>query len=409
MKVKVLDRQFNYGLCVVPHDFNDASENLLCRQLSPTHADPHHLFERNLGDFRKVIVLSNGNTLDWSDYRHVELWGRDDFQIASLEGHTDHIGGVTEMSDGRIISWSRDSTTRIWSQSGELLSIHNDHEGWVIGVTLLDTDRLLSWYDDGSLRFWNASNETLNCVHTNHQIILGLKILNNGNILSWSGCELSDDYTLQMWDRNGNKISESFIGHTDIVQGVMELSDGRLLSWSTDKTLRFWNNNGTPLGYPLKGHTDSILEVICLPNGQFLSWSLDNTVRLWNENGTTLTHPLIQHDDLSGVMLTQQDRILTWSFKTGTLQLWSLDGEKVRDTMNSEGNIIDVVQMSDGCILVLHEYNLRLFNRDGKPLELTSGYTGTVVIRVPCYQDCPENRFYEGYPRLFTSDDMMLV
>jgi len=69
---------------------------------------------------------------------------------------------------------------------------------------------------------------------------------------------------------NGNKI-KSLKGHEDAVNGVLLLSDGRILSWSegyNDHSVRLWGANGKPLNV-LKGHTDTVSGVLLLPDGSF--------------------------------------------------------------------------------------------------------------------------------------------
>jgi WD40 repeat protein len=76
-------------------------------------------------------------------------------------------------------------------------------------------------------------------------------------------------------------------GHTDIVRGAKELSDGRLLSWSNDQTLRLWDANGAPLTV-LEGHTDQVNGTVELLDGRILSCGLDGTLRLWGAKGEAL-------------------------------------------------------------------------------------------------------------------------
>jgi len=50
-------------------------------------------------------------------------------------------------------------------------------------------------------------------------------------------------------------------GHTDQVEGVKSLPDGRILSWSHDKTLRLWDSDGNP-AKTFEGHAQGINGVL---------------------------------------------------------------------------------------------------------------------------------------------------
>jgi WD40 repeat protein len=72
-----------------------------------------------------------------------------------------------------------------------------------------------------------------------------------------------------------------------MVNGALELRDGRLLSWSRDWTLRLWAADGTELAV-LRGHEDEVRGALELRDGRLLSWSEDTTLRLWAADGTPL-------------------------------------------------------------------------------------------------------------------------
>ena len=78
-------------------------------------------------------------------------------------------------------------------------------------------------------------------------------------------------------------------GHTNLVNSVIELSNGKLATVSWDRTVRIWdleNQDGNE-GYcrVLEGHTNWVNSVTELSNGKLVSGSHDNTIRIW---GATL-------------------------------------------------------------------------------------------------------------------------
>ena len=66
-------------------------------------------------------------------------------------------------------------------------------------------------------------------------------------------------------------------GHTDYVTCVLQLSDGRLVSGSSDDTLILWDvSSGTCLS-TLRGHTDYVTCVLQLTDSRLVSGSSDDT------------------------------------------------------------------------------------------------------------------------------------
>ena len=92
--------------------------------------------------------------------------------------------------------------------------------------------------------------------------------------------------TLRLWSAEGTPMAE-LRGHEESVSGALQLSDGRLLSWSNDRTLRLWSAEGTPVA-ELRGHKEPVWGALQLSDGRLLSWSRDRALRLWSSGGTLI-------------------------------------------------------------------------------------------------------------------------
>jgi WD40 repeat protein len=71
-------------------------------------------------------------------------------------------------------------------------------------------------------------------------------------------------------------------GHTNSVQALCLLPDGRLASGSYDNTIRLWNVATGAETDCLEGHTDWVRALCLLRDGRLASGSDDKTIRLWN-------------------------------------------------------------------------------------------------------------------------------
>ncbi len=94
-----------------------------------------------------------------------------------------------------------------------------------------------------------------------------------------------------------NPVVRVFEGHADTVNGAIELSDGRILSWSEDCTLRIWDRNDSGVFIEMKGHTLAVIRAQELSDHRILSYSKDDSLRLWNSrNGSSLEITNIEDD-----------------------------------------------------------------------------------------------------------------
>jgi WD40 repeat protein len=135
--------------------------------------------------------------------------------------------------------------------------------------------------------------------------------------LSWS-----EDNTLRLWSEDGVSLAV-LEGHAGVVNGALELADGRLLSWSDDKNVRLWSEDGVPLTV-LEGRAGTVDGVVTLADGRLISRSR-NTFQLWSREGTPLTTLKGHAGRVGGPLELADGRLLSWS-DDGTVRLWSSNG-----------------------------------------------------------------------------------
>jgi WD40 repeat protein len=206
--------------------------------------------------------------------------------------------------------------------------------------------------------------------HTNG--VNGAVQLADGRILSWS-----DDKTLRIWDTDGRPISV-LEGHTSVVRGALELADGRILSWSDDKTLRIWDTDGRPISV-LEGHTNEVNGAVQLADGRILSWSGDKTLRIWDADGRPISVLEGHTNKVNGAVQLADGRILSWSWDK-TRRIWDTDGRPIAVLGVHTGPVDGAIQLADGRILSWSKYDktLRIWDTEGRHIAVLEGHTDTV-------------------------------
>ncbi|MBR6436339.1 MAG: hypothetical protein IKS45_07515, partial [Thermoguttaceae bacterium] len=173
-------------------------------------------------------------------------------------------------------------------------------------------------------------------------------------------------------------------GHTDRVEGAIELRSGDILSWSDqkDKTLRLWSPDGGCIAV-LKGHTYNIRGVIELRSGDILSWSLVR-LRLWSPEGKCKAILEGHTGMVNGAKELRSGDILSWT--AARLRLWSPDGSCKAVLEGHTDWVFGAIELSSGDILSRSaDKTLRLWTPDGICKEVIE----------------PDNPQYDSYYALF--------
>jgi len=74
--------------------------------------------------------------------------------------------------------------------------------------------------------------------------------------------------------------------HTNQINSLTTLSNGWLVSASSDRFIKIWEPTSGGLIQTLSGHSGSVLSLIVLRNGYLASGSSDNTIKGLKKNVT---------------------------------------------------------------------------------------------------------------------------
>ncbi len=167
--------------------------------------------------------------------------------------------------------------------------------------------------------------------------------------------------------------------HTAAVNGVIELSDGNLLSYSKDNTLRLWNSEGT-LQSVLKEHVSSVENAIELSNGSILSYSRDNAIILWNSTGISTAKMIVQTSLIISVLKPDNSNKLSYPWNK-TIRLWNDKSTAQIECEKNLDNLNEIIKLDKGNILSyeVDSKTLKLWNRKGSVQTILKGHTDFIV------------------------------
>lgn len=289
---------------------------------SDTQGDKIALFYNNVVEMQTGFIVDNG------------------YQMAAIGTH-----GLLDYSKQRVVNacWNRDATELICGfRDGTVCRITIDVveenreqiTSALLGDKCPNTARCSSWskdgsrlaagYDDGNIRIWDtASKRCVNIIEGHMDSVKCVAWMNDNTHLI-SG---SDDRTVRLWDTTCPDESEACIAshnaHTDSVNAVVCLKDGRIVSGSDDCTLVLWERKAdTQIALPTR-HSKGIYSLAVSPDEYFLvSGGNDRTIVLWD---------LLALDSIQIAESGHSEPIRT--------VLWTEDGNEIITTSNDGGII----------------------------------------------------------------------
>ncbi len=409
------------------------------------------VLEGHTGEVSGALELTDDSILSWSFDGTLRLWSKLGEAIVVFNGHNRPIEEAIILPGGVILSWSRDWTLRLWDISGKAISVLDEHKGPITCVKVLSDGRILSGSADKRIILWSPEGDLLTVYSGHTETVIEIEVINVGKFISWSedktirlclideniyNCDvnicrtatletiafcspwllgsITSNNTLELYDKSGWLLTQ-IKGHTDRVNGAIQLPDDRIITWSDDNTIRLWNTSSDQLAV-FRAHTAPVLKVIELNEGRFLSWALDTTLRLWDENGN-LQSTMDGHEYyVQDARILPDGRILSWS-RDGSLRLWGIDGNLLK-IMNMDRDIrmingIGVKILPNGNILAwTHEKwsvdnVLKLWANDGSLLaNLNRGNNSGIEI-LPDGRILSWDCAYTGNLRLWSTEGIL--
>lgn len=259
---------------------------------------------------------------------HVAAWRNDQFVSGGVDGlvmlastaettapeqitrHDAPIVGLTVMPNGDIVSLDANSTMRLIQlgpDAGEPFEIQV-----AAGATALDNRAglgVVTGHTDGTVHFSDFTAEVAS-VQVHGGGVTDVLGLSTGLVAS-----ASDDNTVRIVDLENPDQIPVFDLHTNPVNALAELPDGRIASASVDGIFVWSVDDMGAEHVRLNGHQLPVLTLLGLPDGRLLSTAADGRVRIWDlQNPTAEPTTLI---DIPGIVNPELDQAGNGLFVAG--------------------------------------------------------------------------------------------
>ena len=188
-----------------------------------------------------------------------------------------------------------DSTIKVWDMEANTSLKTLFHTATIRCLEALSDGRIASGSDDGCIKVWNIEDGVCTNTLTGHNMsVTCLKVLPSAQIASGSWMEI------KVWDINSGECVLTLIGcHNMWVTSLTVLPDLTLVSASGDTTISFWNIASEDINKIYTrtsyGHTDSVNCLLLLTNGRLASGSTDRTIKIWNAESGVCIKTLVGH------------------------------------------------------------------------------------------------------------------
>lgn len=275
--------------------------------------------------------------------------------VRRFTGHSGTVRGLAFMPGGRrFLSASYDSTVRLWDLFSEKeISRFNSDQGWIYGLAVSMDGRLaISTGQNSTAILWDVAEGKRLYTINGREGVKSPSFSPDGKFFVFG----NGDGTISAWSVRSPHELHSFKAHSNVVQSVALLPDGRrILSGGWDASLCIWDlefgKDGQEVRRIVHGHTEGINAVAVLPDGRSaLSVSRDTTVRLWDlETGRQIRRFVGHSGAVLSVAASPDGKQALTGGMDGTMCYWDVaSGRQIARYEADPGGVFAIAFCPDG-------------------------------------------------------------
>lgn len=247
--------------------------------------------------------------------------------VSDLAEWTGAFSGISFLPGHRVMAHGIDNVFRVWSlDTGEIICKIPQPKSVRCNFKVFNGETLIIWSDNSQIYVVDLQTNSVRNLEGIKISIGDIFLLRSGDMIalpkrvySFDGSSRPSSCTLHLLHRETGQTLSILAGHTKPINGIEELSDGKILSWSDDRTIRIWNLSES---VTIKSTFDPFVgaQVVC--NDYIATWTEDGGFYLFSIDGVGEPLPLIGHDDqILGVLSLSNNKFVTWG-DDGRVLLW---------------------------------------------------------------------------------------
>ena len=219
-------------------------------------------------------ALAGRRVLLWDNTAAVSVLDATTFEVRTLiepdlRGYGTALDGAQWTADGRLLSWGLPGL-RVWDLTTGSARLVLHHEDCVDGALLLADRNLLFWGTSCAAHVLNLDNgKSALLPDQDPDWLKGAELLPDGRVLSWRHS------ILRVWDVASDAV-QLLTGHENSVEGMLQVGDSCVASWSADRSLRVWDlaTSAQLMRFDFDAKPTA---VVALPDGLFVGDQLGGT------------------------------------------------------------------------------------------------------------------------------------
>ena len=242
-----------------------------------------------------------------------------------------------------------------------------------------DCQNIFDKYKNGVIQNLNSNKSQTLEKHTNivNQIIL----LKDGRIAS-----SSDDKSILIYNKEMDK-DELTIKLDDKVLNIMQSNDGYIfasLESGSISIIKLNTLNSYQLIQSVKEHQESVNKIIQIKDGRFISCSNDKTIKIWefSNEKLILNKTLNEDNEINSIIEYKENEIISTPYGNGSIIFWDINKPENKKSPPVEcyGLWNNIQKINDHNVIIGGEKYIYLFQNYDliKKIEINSG----------CYSIC---------------------
>ena len=303
------------------------------------------------GSLKTMVRDRNGDLITAGSDGLLRRWDANSGKSrgAPIESGHNEVWSMAVLPDGDWVTGGREGTIRWWKQGRASGPAIASSQGAVTALMAFSNTTILSGGDDGSVNRWDGKRRLRATYKSGHSTVQVLLLRRNRTVVSGGSEPLMEGKKnyLRVWDP-GSKIDndDSTIAKAAYLS-VVELSNGDLLSGSSEGILQHWRQ-GRPLGPAVQTGHGPIYALNLTGEGDLVSAGDDGMIRIWQYGHLVVSFSTEQKGVTS--LLILPDRTLWSGGRDGSIKQWTAQGRRTNTPViqTHHGAVWAIAQLQNG-------------------------------------------------------------